>query len=186
MAAAEDDCYYSVDLFVADQRARSAVKLSPSSLAPRAAGWRAGMLPAITRRRCSASTKETMKRACLLLTAAATGSLAFGLAARCPVLAAAPPSAASAASPGNVAPAPKSAPVAKDAGPAEPSRDTGTSGDDREANKEAIPTDDASASRNAARTRMRECGHQWSTMKKSGAATGMTWKDFSQGCLARK
>ena len=53
-------------------------------------------------------------------------------------------------------------------------------------NKEATVPEDTSASRNAARTRMRECGHQWSTMKKSGAASGMTWKDFSQNCLARK
>ena len=45
---------------------------------------------------------------------------------------------------------------------------------------------DAAQSRNAARSRMRECGHQWSTMKKNGTASGMTWKDFSQGCLARQ
>ena len=45
---------------------------------------------------------------------------------------------------------------------------------------------DPAPSRNAARSRMRECGHQWSSMKKSGAANGMTWKDFSQGCLAKQ
>lgn len=55
-----------------------------------------------------------------------------------------------------------------------------------EANKETVAPDDTSGSRNAARTRMRECGHQWSGMKKSGAANGLTWKDFSQSCLARK
>jgi hypothetical protein len=44
---------------------------------------------------------------------------------------------------------------------------------------------DVSASRNATRSRLRECGHQWSAMKKSGAAAGMTWKEFSQGCLAK-
>ena len=52
--------------------------------------------------------------------------------------------------------------------------------------KEASVPDEAADARNAARTRMRECGHQWSAMKKSGAANGMTWKDYSQGCLARK
>lgn len=52
--------------------------------------------------------------------------------------------------------------------------------------KEQVIGDEASATRNAARTRMRECGHQWSSMKKSGAAAGLTWKEFSQGCLARK
>ena len=45
---------------------------------------------------------------------------------------------------------------------------------------------EAAQSRNAARSRMRECGHQWSTMKKNGTASGMTWKDFSQGCLAKQ
>jgi hypothetical protein len=41
-------------------------------------------------------------------------------------------------------------------------------------------------SRNAAaRTRMLECGHQWSAMKRAGTATG-TWKDFSKVCLARQ
>ena len=45
---------------------------------------------------------------------------------------------------------------------------------------------DPAPSRNAARSRMRECGHQWSAMKRSGAANGMTWKDFSQGCLAKQ
>jgi hypothetical protein len=45
---------------------------------------------------------------------------------------------------------------------------------------------DAAQSRNAARSRMRECGHQWSAMKKNGTAAGMTWKEFSQGCLAKQ
>lgn len=45
---------------------------------------------------------------------------------------------------------------------------------------------EAAQSRNAARSRMRECGHQWSAMKKNGSASGMTWKDFSQGCLAKQ
>jgi hypothetical protein len=45
---------------------------------------------------------------------------------------------------------------------------------------------DPAPSRNAARSRMRECGHQWSAMKKNGAANGMTWKDFSQSCLAKQ
>ncbi|MCW6507616.1 hypothetical protein M8523_06225 [Hyphomicrobiales bacterium BP6-180914] len=49
-----------------------------------------------------------------------------------------------------------------------------------------VPGADAAQSRNAARSRMRECGHQWSSMKKNGAASGMTWKDFSQGCLAKQ
>ena len=44
---------------------------------------------------------------------------------------------------------------------------------------------DDDGARKAARSRMRECGHQWSAMKKSGAAAGMTWKEFSQGCLAK-
>jgi len=43
-----------------------------------------------------------------------------------------------------------------------------------------------SASRNvAARARMLECGHQWSSMKRAGTAAG-TWKEFSRGCLALK
>jgi hypothetical protein len=42
------------------------------------------------------------------------------------------------------------------------------------------------ASRNvAARARMLECGHQWSSMKRAGTAAG-TWKEFSRGCLALK
>ncbi|MDX7953381.1 hypothetical protein P7D22_19640 [Lichenihabitans sp. Uapishka_5] len=48
----------------------------------------------------------------------------------------------------------------------------------------AAPSD-TTQTRNAARSRMRECGHQWSSMKKTGAAAGMTWKDYSQGCLAK-
>ena len=44
---------------------------------------------------------------------------------------------------------------------------------------------DEDANRRSALTRMRECGHQWSAMKKSGAAAGMTWKDFSQSCLSK-
>lgn len=126
-----------------------------------------------------------MKRACILLTAAVTAPLALALTGSWPALAAAPASSAGGTAPAPAAPGAKTAPAANP-GPAAPSRDLGNGGDDREANKEAIPTDDASASRNAARTRMRECGHQWSTMKKSGAATGLTWKDFSQSCLARK
>ena len=47
-------------------------------------------------------------------------------------------------------------------------------------------TTDTGQTRNAARSRMRECGHQWSSMKKNGSAAGMTWKDFSQGCLAKQ
>lgn len=53
------------------------------------------------------------------------------------------------------------------------------------ANRDA-PGSDLAQSRNAARSRMRECGHQWSAMKKNGSANGMTWKDFSQGCLAKQ
>jgi hypothetical protein len=51
---------------------------------------------------------------------------------------------------------------------------------------EAAVGDESAASRNAARSRMRECGHQWSTMKRNGQANGMTWKDFSMSCLAKK
>ena len=50
----------------------------------------------------------------------------------------------------------------------------------------AAGSSDENASRNAgARTRMLECGHQWSAMKKAGTASG-TWKDFSRVCLVRK
>lgn len=41
-------------------------------------------------------------------------------------------------------------------------------------------------SRNAARSRMHECGHQWNLMKASGKAAGMTWKDYARGCLAKQ
>jgi hypothetical protein len=34
----------------------------------------------------------------------------------------------------------------------------------------------------AAHSRMLECGHQWSAMKKAGTATG-TWKEFARICL---
>lgn len=53
------------------------------------------------------------------------------------------------------------------------------------ANRETTGAD-PTQSRNAARSRMRECGHQWSAMKRNGTANGMTWKDFSQGCLAKQ
>ena len=36
----------------------------------------------------------------------------------------------------------------------------------------------------AARTRMHECGHQWSALKKSGNTGTLTWKEFSATCLA--
>ncbi len=50
----------------------------------------------------------------------------------------------------------------------------------------AAGASDENANRNAgARTRMLECGHQWSAMKKAGTASG-TWKDFSRVCLVRK
>jgi hypothetical protein len=58
--------------------------------------------------------------------------------------------------------------------------------DTTNSNAKDAPGADAAQSRNAARSRMRECGHQWSSMKKNGAASGMTWKDFSQGCLAKQ
>ncbi len=35
----------------------------------------------------------------------------------------------------------------------------------------------------AARSRMHECGHQWSTIKKAGNAGSRTWKEFSATCL---
>lgn len=47
------------------------------------------------------------------------------------------------------------------------------------------PSADDSMTRNAAaRTRMLECGHQWSAKKKAGTAVG-TWKDFFKVCIAR-
>jgi pyruvate/2-oxoglutarate dehydrogenase complex dihydrolipoamide acyltransferase (E2) component len=75
---------------------------------------------------------------------------------------------------------------AADATPAETAPKPAEKSAAAEAAKETNGPDEAAAARNAARTRMRECGHQWSSMKKSGAAGGMTWKEFSQGCLARK
>ena len=52
--------------------------------------------------------------------------------------------------------------------------------------KSAPPAPDDLMTRNAAaRTRMLECGHQWSSMKRAGTAAG-TWKDFSKVCLARQ
>ena len=36
----------------------------------------------------------------------------------------------------------------------------------------------------AARTRMHECGHQWSSLKKAGNTGTLTWKEFSATCLA--
>jgi hypothetical protein len=45
--------------------------------------------------------------------------------------------------------------------------------------------DDTMTRNAAARTRMLECGHQWSAMKRAGTASG-TWKDFSKVCLARQ
>ncbi len=44
---------------------------------------------------------------------------------------------------------------------------------------------DSSARNVVARARMLECGHQWSTLKKNGTASG-TWKEFSRGCLAQR
>jgi hypothetical protein len=38
----------------------------------------------------------------------------------------------------------------------------------------------------AARARMHECGHQWSTIKKAGNAGTMTWKEFSATCLVSR
>lgn len=35
----------------------------------------------------------------------------------------------------------------------------------------------------AARARMHECGHQWSSMKRAGTTGLMTWKEFSSTCL---
>lgn len=35
----------------------------------------------------------------------------------------------------------------------------------------------------AARSRMHECGHQWSAIKKAGNAGSRTWKEFSATCL---
>ncbi len=35
----------------------------------------------------------------------------------------------------------------------------------------------------AARARMHECGHQWSSMKRTGTTGVMTWKEFSATCL---
>ena len=37
----------------------------------------------------------------------------------------------------------------------------------------------------ASRARMRECGREWQTMKKSGADRDRTWRDFATGCLTR-
>ncbi len=34
-----------------------------------------------------------------------------------------------------------------------------------------------------ARSRMHECGHQWSAMKKAGTVGTLTWKEFSATCL---
>jgi hypothetical protein len=42
--------------------------------------------------------------------------------------------------------------------------------------------DDSLSRGSAARSRMLECGHQWSAMKKAGTATG-TWKEFARVCL---
>lgn len=57
---------------------------------------------------------------------------------------------------------------------------------DAPARSTAAGPSDENANRNAgARTRMLECGHQWSAMKKAGTASG-TWKDFSRVCLVRK
>jgi hypothetical protein len=98
--------------------------------------------------------------------------------------------AAPAASP--AANAKSGAPAASTPSPATPSASTSPanpapiSGGSLDSSKETMVPDDASASRNAARTRMHECGHQWSSLKKTGAAAGLTWKEFSQGCLARK
>lgn len=48
------------------------------------------------------------------------------------------------------------------------------------------PVEADGSSRNVvARARMLECGHQWSSQKKNGTASG-TWKDFSRGCLAQR
>lgn len=56
----------------------------------------------------------------------------------------------------------------------------------QDASRSSAPADADPLSRNvAARARMLECGHQWSTMKRAGTASG-TWKDFSRVCLTQK
>ncbi len=37
----------------------------------------------------------------------------------------------------------------------------------------------------ASRARMHQCGHEWETMKASGAASDQTWRAFAQACLIR-
>ncbi len=50
----------------------------------------------------------------------------------------------------------------------------------------AAPTGAVAPQDAAARARMHECGHQWSTIKKAGNAGSMTWKEFSSTCLIVK
>ena len=37
----------------------------------------------------------------------------------------------------------------------------------------------------ASRTRMRDCGHEWQEMKRTGQAKELTWRDFATRCLTR-
>lgn len=37
----------------------------------------------------------------------------------------------------------------------------------------------------ASRTRMRDCGHEWQEMKKTGQAKELTWRNFATQCLTR-
>lgn len=87
--------------------------------------------------------------------------------------AAAPPAAAPAA---HAAPpaAPAPPPAARPAG-ANAGSDTGNA-----SARDAGPLVSQDA---AARARMHECGHQWSSIKKAGNAGTMTWKEFSATCL---
>lgn len=37
----------------------------------------------------------------------------------------------------------------------------------------------------ASRARMRDCGHEWQEMKRTGQAKALTWRDFATQCLTR-
>lgn len=75
--------------------------------------------------------------------------------------------------PGPGAPARSAAPPAA-ANPGQPSRSEATA---------STPAPQVSQDA-AARTRMHECGHQWSSLKKAGNTGTLTWKEFSATCLA--
>ena len=74
----------------------------------------------------------------------------------------------------------RAAPQAETIAPKQTASPGGTSAPSLPGSEAALPALPA-----ASRARMRDCGHEWQDMKRTGQAKELTWRDFAMKCLTR-